>query len=110
LGRDYYVRVAGNDYSVDPTMIGTMVEITAGLEEVTVTAGGRHGARHQRVWATRLTITDPVHVEAAARLRTAFGKAKPRPDDDLLRDLADYDRAFGVDLNAEADRGGEVAS
>jgi hypothetical protein len=28
--------------------------------------------------------------------------------DDLLRDLADYDRAFGVDLNAE-DRGGEVA-
>jgi len=27
----------------------------------------------------------------------------------LLRDLADYDRAFGVDLNAEADRGGEVA-
>jgi len=27
----------------------------------------------------------------------------------LLRDLADYDRAFGVDLNAEAGRGGEVA-
>jgi len=44
LGRDYYVRVAGNDYSVDPTMIGKMVEITAGLEEVTVTAEGRHGA------------------------------------------------------------------
>jgi hypothetical protein len=90
-------------------MIGRMVEINAGLEEVLVTADSRHWARHQRVWATRLTVTDPVHVEAAARLRTAFGKAKPRPDDDLLRDLADYDRAFGVDLNAEADRGGEVA-
>jgi transcriptional regulator with XRE-family HTH domain len=109
LGRDYYVRVAGNDYSVDPTMIGRMVEINAGLEEVLVTADSRQWARHLRVWATRLTVTDPVHVEAAARLRTAFGKTKPRPDDDLLRDLADYDRAFGVDLNAEADRGGEVA-
>ena len=43
-----------------------------------------------------------------ARLRAAFGKAKPKPDDDLLRDLADYDRAFGVDLN-DADRGEEVA-
>jgi hypothetical protein len=78
LGRDYYVRVAGNDYSVDPTMIGRMVEINAGLEEVLVTADSRQWARHQRVWATRLTVTDPFHVEAAARLRTAF--ARPNPD------------------------------
>jgi len=34
LGRDYYVRVAGNDYSVDPTMIGRIVETHAGLDEV----------------------------------------------------------------------------
>ena len=101
LGRDYYVRVVGNDYSVDPTMIGTMVEITAGLDEVTVTAGSRHGARHQRVWASRLTITDPAHVETAARLRATFGRPALTSADDLRRDLADYDRAFGVDLDQE---------
>jgi hypothetical protein len=33
-------------------LIGKMVETTAGLDEVTVTAEGRHGARDQRVWAT----------------------------------------------------------
>jgi transposase len=101
LGRDYYVRVAGNDYSVDPTMIGTMVEISAGLEEVTVTAEGRHGARHPRVWASRLTVTDPAHVETAARLRATFGRPALTSADDLQRDLADYDRAFGVDLGQE---------
>jgi DNA replication protein DnaC len=82
-------------------MIGKMVEITAGLDEVTVTAEGRHGARHQRVWATRLTVTDPVHVETAARLRAAFVRPTPASADDLRRDLADYDRAFGVDLDQE---------
>jgi transposase len=103
LGRDYYVRVVGNDYSVDPTMIGRMVEINAGLDEVMVTAEGRQWARHQRVWATRSIVTDPAHVQAAARLRATFSQSRPAPSEDLLRDLADYDRAFGVDL------GGEVA-
>jgi len=103
LGRDYYVRVAGNDYSVDPTMIGRMVEINAGLEEVMVTAEGRQWARHQRVWATRSIVTDPAHVQAAARLRATFSQSRPAASEDLLRDLADYDRAFGVDF------GGEVA-
>ena len=31
LGRDYYVRVAGNDYSVDPRAIGQLVDVHAGL-------------------------------------------------------------------------------
>lgn len=34
LGRDYYVRVAGNDYSVDPTIIGRMVDISCDLDRV----------------------------------------------------------------------------
>ena len=34
LGRDYYVRIAGNDYSVDPSVIGRFVDIHAGLETV----------------------------------------------------------------------------
>jgi hypothetical protein len=82
-------------------MIGKMVEITAGLDEETVTAEGRHGARHQRVWATRLTVTNPVHVETAAPLRAAFVRPTPASADDLRRNLADYDRAFGVDLDQE---------
>jgi hypothetical protein len=101
LSRDYYVRVAGNDYSVDPTMIGRMVEVTAGLEEVVVTAEGRRCARHSRVWASRMTVTDPAHVEAAARLRGGLAQPRHASGDDLLRDLADYDRAFGVDFAAE---------
>ena len=101
LGRDYYVRVAGNDYSVDPTMIGRMVEIHAGLDEVVVNAEGRQWARHQRAWANRSTITDPVHVETAARLRATLSQPRHASGDDLLRDLADYDRAFGVDLAGE---------
>jgi hypothetical protein len=28
LRRDYYVRVADNDYSVDPTAIGQLVEVS----------------------------------------------------------------------------------
>ena len=84
-------------------MIGRMVEINAGLDEVMVTAEGRQWARHQRVWATRSIVTDPAHVEAAARLRATFNQSRPAACEDLLRDLADYDRAFGVDF------GGEVA-
>jgi hypothetical protein len=31
LGRDYYLRVDSSDYSVDPTVIGRMVTVTADL-------------------------------------------------------------------------------
>lgn len=100
LGRDYYVRVASNDYSVDPAGIGTMVEVTAGLDQVMVTRGGQILARHPRCWATRQVITDPAHVEAAARLRAAYQQPRPvtDPDADLIRDLACYDTAFGVTI------------
>jgi transposase len=101
LGRDYYVRVASNDYSVDPTMIGRMVEVTAGLEEVVVTAEGRRWARHSRVWASRMTVTDPAHVEAAARLRSGPAQPVTTAEPDLVRDLGDYDLAFGVDLDGQ---------
>ena len=97
LGRDYYVRLDTNDYSVDPTAIGRLVDVSADLERVRVRAGGRIDADHSRVWARGTTITDPAHVEIAARLRTQF--QQPRPvhlADDLTRDLGDYDRAFGL--------------
>jgi hypothetical protein len=48
-----------------------------------------------------MTITDPTHVETAARLRHQFQhRDRTRPDTDLegglARDLGDYDRAFGL--------------
>jgi hypothetical protein len=90
------VRVAGNDYSVDPTVIGRMIEVAAGLDEVIVTADGRQWARHRRAWAARLTITDPAHVETAARLHAVFAPSKRGGEADLVGDLGDYDWAFGV--------------
>ena len=55
-------------------------------------------AGHDRVWARGMTITDPAHVAAAKVLREQFQRPRPAPDphDGLARDLADYDRAFGL--------------
>ena len=100
LGRDYYVRVAGNDYSVDPTVIGAMVEVTADLDRVLVRCQGRVVAEHARCWASATTVTDPAHVATAAVLHRAY-QQHPHPvaePDPLVRDLADYDRAFGIEV------------
>jgi hypothetical protein len=35
LGRDYYVSLGGNAYSVHPEMIGRMITVTAGLGRIT---------------------------------------------------------------------------
>lgn len=96
LGRDYYVRLDSSDYSVDPHAIGRMVDVAADLERVRVRLEGRIIADHARVWARGMTIADPAHVETAKLLRTQFQQPKPAPGDDLARDLADYDRAFGL--------------
>jgi transposase len=97
LGRDYYVRVASNDYSVDPTWIGRMVEVHADLEQVQVRLEGRLIAEHPRMWARGLTVTDAAHVETAKRLRQEFQHPSSHAvDDGLVRDLADYDKAFGL--------------
>jgi hypothetical protein len=98
LGRDYYVRLDTNDYSVDPTMIGRMVDVSADLERVRVRCEGRIVAEHRRCWARGTTVTDPAHVQTAARLRRQFQqpRAVAAAGDDLARDLADYDRAFGL--------------
>jgi len=108
LPRDYYVRVHGNDYSVHPAAIGRMVDVWADLELVGVRLEGRVITEHPRSWGTALTITDPEHVTAAALLREAFQHpvARTEHDDVVLRDLADYDAAFGVDIDLDI----EVAS
>ncbi len=98
LGRDYYVRIDTNDYSVDPRAIGRVVDVTADLHRVRVRLEGRVIADHPRLWARGRVVTDPAHVDAAAGLRRQFQqpRAAAAASDDLARDLADYDRAFGL--------------
>src|SRR5215472_9240275 len=106
LGRDYYVRLDASDYSVDPAVIGRIVEVTADLDRVRARTEGRVVADHARVWARGITVTDPGHAETARRLRQEFRQPRtPAPAGDLIRDLADYDRAFGLVTTGD----GEVA-
>lgn len=113
LGRDYYVRLDSNDYSVDPNVIGRFVDVHADLAGVQVRHEGRLVAVHDRVWARGMTITDPLHVAAAKVLREQYQLPRPAdPDEGLARDLADYDRAFGLNdggLSASPVDGEEVA-
>lgn len=103
LGRDYYVRLDTCDYSVDPSLIGRLVDVTADLERVRVRADGRVITEHPRLWARGMTMTDPTHVETAAALRKQFQqpRAALAAGDELVRDLADYDRAFGLNAVEE---------
>jgi transposase len=104
LGRDYYVRVLGNDYSVDPTVIGRLVDIVTGLITVTVTCAGQVVAVHERCWDSRRTITDPAHVTTAAALRNAYrarsaavsGPAAKAGAVVGVRALSDYDDLFAL--------------
>jgi transposase len=104
LGRDYYVRIAGNDYSADPAVIGRLVDVHAGLTAVKVTCAGTVVAAHERSWAARQTITDPAHVKAAAVLRTAYqaraaaarGPAAAAGTVVGIRALSDYDDLFAL--------------
>ena len=97
LGRDYYVRLDTNDYSVDPNLIGRIVDVAADLDRVKIRLEGRVITEHQRVWARGMTATDPAHLDRSALLRKQFQQPRvAAAGDDLHRDLADYDRAFGL--------------
>jgi hypothetical protein len=110
LGRDYYVRVDASDYSVDPGLIGRFVDVTADLATVQVRHEGRLVAVHDRAWARGMTITDPAHLATAKVLREQYQQPRPAADpvEGLVRDLAEYDRAFGLGDGSPAD-GEEVA-
>ncbi|WP_229730931.1 IS21 family transposase [Microbacterium faecale] len=111
LGRDYYVRVDGNDYSVDPRVIGRLVDVTATLTRVIVVCDGVTVADHARCWASGAVVTDPSHVMIAKGLRAQYTGAKRDRDRQrremlrapehrvMFRDTADYDALFGIDFN-----------
>ena len=98
LPRDHYVRVDSNDYSVHPGVVGRRVQVLADLDQVVVTCAGTVVAAHERCWARRQTITDADHAQAAAALRAAHRERVRRPveTDVAVRELADYDRIFGL--------------
>ena len=99
LGRDHYVRLDANDYSVHPSVVGRKVTVSADLNMVRVHCNSVLVAAHQRCWAAHQTISDPTHVEAAAQLRTRHRRtAATVPVDEAVtyRDLADYDRILGL--------------
>ena len=102
LPRDYYVRVFGNDYSVDPAAIGRMVDVHADLTRVTVRLSGMIIATHQRALGSAATITDPDHVISAKALRVRFQTPTPADTSESLeRDLADYVTAFDVSFDPD---------
>ena len=121
LPRDYYVRIASNDYSVDPSVVGRFVEVVADLDHVTITCAGLVVGRHPRCWARHQTITDPAHRATAHRLAhhaglvrdqaEQAGAADPAAVVVERRDLSVYDSVFGLTEPTSADDAveGEVA-
>ena len=109
LGRDHYVRLDSCDYSVDPAVIGRLVDVTADLHQVKVRLQDRVVARHDRVWARGMTVADPSHLATAKLLRERLRLPRPAAieEQQLVRDLADYDRAFGLSDDLASD--GQVA-
>jgi len=117
LGRDYYVRLDANDYSVDPTVIGRLVQVTATLNRVIAVCDGTVVADHPRCWANHKVITDPGHVTTAKALRADFNQIRrqpnnrTRPGEVLYRPLSVYDELFGLSTsgNDSDDVGKEIA-
>jgi transposase len=107
LGRDYYVRFDTNDYSVDPTVIGRLVQVTATLDRVIAVCDGTVVADHRRCWATHQVITDPGHVTTAKALRADFNQIRrqpshrTRPGEVLYRPLSVYDELFGLSTTTD---------
>nr|WP_104125714.1 DDE-type integrase/transposase/recombinase [Cryobacterium sp. Y57] len=107
LPRDYYVRAFSNDYSVDPAMIGRVVDVSASLDTISVHHDGVLIAAHCRKWARHLTVTDPAHVTRAAELRTQFQAQRARrPVITAVVEtasLARYDDLFRVDIDVDTE-------
>jgi transposase len=104
LSRDYYVRIDGNDYSVNPRAIGRFVDWIATPALVVVTCAEQIVATHERIWGSGVTVTDPEHRAIARALRAEFAATRARRSTRshtdghvvALRALPDYDALFGV--------------
>ncbi len=86
-----FVRVDRNDYSIDPAFAGRRVEVRVSQTHVTavVLDTGELAARHQRVFAGGLTLTDPAHQTQLERYRQ---QRRQRHQVDVeIRPLSRYD-------------------
>ena len=91
-----FVRVDRNDYSIDPGFVGRRVEVRVSQVEITavVLDTGELAARHRRVFAGGLTVTDPAHQTELERQRE---KRRRRDDVDVeVRPLSRYDDVIGA--------------
>jgi transposase len=91
------VRVDRNDYSIHPGFVGRRVEVRVSQTEITavVLDTGELAARHARVFAGGLTVTDPAHQTELERQRE---KRRQRRDeiDVEIRPLSRYDELIGA--------------
>jgi transposase len=91
-----FVRVDRNDYSIDPAFVGRRVEVRVSQSEITavVLDTGELVARHRRVFAGGLTLTDPAHQTELERQRE---KRWRRDEIDVeIRPLSRYDQLIGA--------------
>lgn len=87
-----YVRVDRNDYSIDPQFAGSRVEVRVSQAEIiaVVLDTGELAARHCRVFAGGLTITDPAHQTHLERQREKSREQRHQVEVEL-RPLSRYD-------------------
>lgn len=96
LPADHWVRHQTNDYSVHPKAVGRRVHVRADDSFVTVTLGKEVVARHERVLASNVTVTDPAHDRAREAARALAGAPRRSSEEVEVRDLAVYDRISGA--------------
>lgn len=96
LPRDHYVRVATNDYSVNPRFVGRRVDVKVTLDEVIVTCEGTEVARHRRCLAKHQTLLAADHARTLGAMRAEAKAAKALTAEVEIRDLSIYDRIAGV--------------
>lgn len=96
LPRDHYVRVATNDYSVNPRFVGRRIEVAVTLDEVVATCQGTEVARHRRCLARHQSLLAPEHARVLRAMRAEARATDVFSGEVEVRDLSVYDRVTGV--------------
>ncbi len=96
LARDHYVRVATNDYSVNPRFVGRRIQVRVELDSVVATCEATEVARHRRCLAAHQSLLAPEHSRILRAMRAEQAIADAGGDEVEERDLADYDRITEV--------------
>jgi transposase len=92
-----FVRVDRNDYSIAPAFVGRRVELRVSQTHVTgvVLDTGELAARHRRVFAGGLTLTDPAHQTELDRHRARRRRQRHEIEVEI-RPLSRYDALIGA--------------